>query len=102
MGEMDTGTTDLLARVEDGVAVVTFNRPERRNALSSAMLDALAQVLEDVEVDDDVGSVVLTGAGRAFCAGGDVAVMADANSGEAPASEAVSLDEGRWEEQMSD
>src|SRR6058998_316352 len=82
MREIDTGTDDLLARVEDGVAVITMNRPERRNALSPAMLDALAGVLSSVEADDDVGCVVLTGAGGAFCAGGDVKAMAQDGGGE--------------------
>jgi 2-(1,2-epoxy-1,2-dihydrophenyl)acetyl-CoA isomerase len=76
MGSIDTGTDDLLARVEDGVAVLTLNRPDRRNALSRAMLEALARVLGDVEADDAVACVVLTGAGGAFCAGGDVKDMA--------------------------
>ena len=48
---IETGTEDLLARVDDGVAVVTMNRPERRNALSGAMLDAMARVLADLEID---------------------------------------------------
>jgi 2-(1,2-epoxy-1,2-dihydrophenyl)acetyl-CoA isomerase len=77
MAELDTGTTDLLATVTDGVAVVTMNRPDRRNALSTAMLDALARTLAQVEQDDDVGCVVLTGAGAAFCAGGDVKGFAE-------------------------
>lgn len=77
MTTLETGTDELLARVEDGVAVVTFNRPERRNALTPAMLDALARVLADLEADEDVGCVVLTGAGGAFCAGGDVKTMAE-------------------------
>src|SRR5256714_11566632 len=76
MREIDTGTEDLLATVDEGVAVLTMNRPERRNALSEAMLAALARVLEEVELADDVGCVVLTGAGGAFCAGGDVKAMA--------------------------
>ena len=76
MRSLATTTEDLLAHVEDGVAVVTLNRPERRNALSRAMLDALAAVLRAVEADDEVGCVVLTGAGGAFCAGGDVTDMA--------------------------
>src|SRR5436305_13690614 len=76
MREIDTGTDDLPARVEDGVAVLTMNRPDRRNALSGAMLEALARALEEVEIADDVGCVVLTGAGGAFCAGGDVKAMA--------------------------
>src|SRR3954449_9179317 len=77
MTTLGTGTDDILARVEDGVAVLTMNRPERRNALSRAMLDALARTLAEVEVSDDVGCVVLTGAGGGFCAGGDVKAMAD-------------------------
>jgi 2-(1,2-epoxy-1,2-dihydrophenyl)acetyl-CoA isomerase len=76
MSAIDTGTDDLLARIDDGVAILTMNRPERRNALSGPMLDAMARVLADVEVDDSVGVVVLTGAGGAFCAGGDVKGMA--------------------------
>jgi 2-(1,2-epoxy-1,2-dihydrophenyl)acetyl-CoA isomerase len=77
MPEIETGTQDLLARVDDGVAVITMNRPDRRNALSGAMLEALGRTLAAVETDDDVGCVVLTGAGGAFCAGGDVKAMAE-------------------------
>jgi 2-(1,2-epoxy-1,2-dihydrophenyl)acetyl-CoA isomerase len=76
MKKIDTGTEELLARVDDGVAVITMNRPERRNALSSSMFDGLARALAEVEVDEDVGSIILTGAGGAFCAGGDVKMMA--------------------------
>jgi len=90
MTDLDTGTDDLQATVDDdGVAVLTMNRPERRNALSGPMLDALARVLGQVEVDDAVGCVVLTGAGGAFCAGGDVQGMAsggDAGAGTGRAS----------------
>jgi 2-(1,2-epoxy-1,2-dihydrophenyl)acetyl-CoA isomerase len=70
--ELDTGTDELLARVERGVGVVVLNRPERRNALTSGMLLALAGVLDTLEAAPDVGAVLLTGAGQAFCAGGDV------------------------------
>ncbi len=73
---LETGTEDLLAHVEDRVAVLTMNRPARRNALSGAMLAGMAAVLAEVEVARDVGCVVLTGAGGAFCAGGDVKGMA--------------------------
>src|SRR5262249_54525583 len=83
---IDTGTEELLAEVDDGVAVVTMNRPERRNALSGRMLDAMGRVLADLEVDDAVGCVVLTGAGGAFCAGGDVKGMAERESSGRPTS----------------
>ena len=75
---IDTGTQDLLASVTGKVAVLTLNRPERRNAMSTAMNDALAAVLGEVQTADDVGAVILTGAGGAFCAGGDVKGMAAA------------------------
>lgn len=85
MRTIDTGTDDLLAEVADGVATLTMNRPERRNAMSGAMNQALARVLADAEVADDVGCVVLTGAGGAFCAGGDVKGMASGGDGGAGA-----------------
>ena len=85
MTAIDTGTDDLLATIEDGVAVLTMNRPERRNAMSGDMNQALGRVLADVEVDDAVGCVVLTGAGGAFCAGGDVKGMASGGDGGAGA-----------------
>ena len=81
MTDIDTGTTDLLAHVDDGVAVVTLNRPERRNAFSMPMIEALGDLLGRLEADADIGAVVLTGAGGAFCAGGDVKAMAEFNAG---------------------
>jgi len=79
---IDTGANDLLAHVDDGVAVLTMNRPERRNALSLAMLDALATTLEACETNAEIDAVVLTGAGGAFCAGGDVKGMAARDEGD--------------------
>jgi 2-(1,2-epoxy-1,2-dihydrophenyl)acetyl-CoA isomerase len=84
MREIDTGTEDLLATVDDGVATLTMNRPQRRNALSLPMLDGLARTLAEVELDDEVGCVILTGAGGAFCAGGDVQNMAEGAGGDVP------------------
>jgi enoyl-CoA hydratase/carnithine racemase len=59
-------------RHEDRVAVLTLNRPEKRNALSIEMRFELARVLEELGGDDSVGCLLLTGAGSAFCAGMDV------------------------------
>ncbi len=70
-------TSDLLEVVKDGVAVLTLNRPERLNAMSRPMLDALLEALPRLAEDPAVGAVVLTGAGRGFCAGGDVKAMAE-------------------------
>ena len=72
-------TTDLLETVKDGVAVLTLNRPDRLNAMSRPMLDALLEALPRLAEDPAVGVVVLTGAGRGFCAGGDVKAMAEGN-----------------------
>jgi 2-(1,2-epoxy-1,2-dihydrophenyl)acetyl-CoA isomerase len=68
---------DLLEVVNDGVAVLTLNRPERLNAMSGPMLDGLLEALPRLAEDGAVGAVVLTGAGRGFCAGGDVKAMAE-------------------------
>lgn len=73
--ELETGTTDLLGRIEDRVAVLTFNRPDRRNALSTEMYSGFNTALQKIEADDDVRVVMVTGAGGAFCAGGDVKAM---------------------------
>ncbi|MBI4635872.1 MAG: enoyl-CoA hydratase [Candidatus Rokubacteria bacterium] len=70
-------TEDLLEVVKDGVAVLTLNRPARLNALSRPMLEALLEALPRLAEDPGVGVVVLTGAGRAFSAGGDVKAMAE-------------------------
>ncbi len=72
-------TTDLLETVKDGVAVLTLNRPDRLNAMSRPMLDAMLEALPRLADDPAVGVVVLTGAGRGFCAGGDVKAMAEGN-----------------------
>jgi 2-(1,2-epoxy-1,2-dihydrophenyl)acetyl-CoA isomerase len=72
-------STDLLEQVKDGVAVLTLNRPDRLNAMSRPMLDALLEALPRLAEDPTVGVVVLTGAGRGFCAGGDVKAMAEGN-----------------------
>ncbi len=75
MSRIDTGTGELLLELEDGVATITLNRPEKRNALSDNLTPALRQALLDLDVRSDVRCVVITGAGRAFCAGGDVSGM---------------------------
>ncbi len=68
---------DLLEETADGVAVLTLNRPERLNALSEEMLRLLCEALPRLAADPAVGAIVLTGAGRGFCAGGDVKRMAE-------------------------
>ena len=66
----------LIEKRSDGVAKITLNRPESLNAMGGSLMPMLAQYLADVSADRGVRCVVLTGAGRAFCAGGDVKGMA--------------------------
>lgn len=77
--DIDTGTDDLIARVEGNVGIIAFNRPERRNALSDAVYDGFDAALPTMASDPEVRVVLLTGNGGAFCAGGDVKQMNDAN-----------------------
>ena len=86
MADIDTGTTDLLARQDGGVLTLTLNRPEARNALSGEMLAGLSQQLAWAELEPSVRCIVVTGAGKGFCAGGDVKGMATRNSGGEPMS----------------
>ncbi len=74
---VDTGTDQLLCRVEERVATVTLNRPDARNALTVEMKQALRRLIPALGDDPGVGCVLLTGAGGAFCAGGDTKVMAE-------------------------
>src|SRR6201981_3210268 len=69
--------TDLLETTEGGIAWLTLNRPDRLNAFSPAMLLGLGEALQRVSGDVSRGALAATGAGRSFCAGGDVKTMPD-------------------------
>lgn len=77
---VDTGTDELLCEVRDRVAVITLNRPQARNALSDQLSPALREVIRQCREDAGVGALLLTGAGTAFCAGGDVKGMGSASN----------------------
>ena len=79
--QIDTGTDDLLASLDAGVLTLTLNRPEARNAMSGGMNAGLASQLASAELDPNVKAIVLTGAGKGFCAGGDVKGMAASGDG---------------------
>lgn len=68
---------DVEVRREGAVAIVTLNRPEKFNAFTLEMVRELRATLDSLGGDEDVGALVLTGAGKAFCAGGDVKEMLD-------------------------
>jgi 2-(1,2-epoxy-1,2-dihydrophenyl)acetyl-CoA isomerase len=88
---------DLIETVEDGVATLTFNRPERMNALSTPIMEGLLHGLPRLAGDPAVRVVVLTGTGRAFCAGGDVKSMAEGGGEERSAAEATARLRARME-----
>ena len=67
--------SDLLYEVKDKIATITLNRPDKLNAFTGPMIDGWVKALADAQADEKVNVVVVTGAGRAFCAGGDVARM---------------------------
>jgi 2-(1,2-epoxy-1,2-dihydrophenyl)acetyl-CoA isomerase len=67
--------TDLIEAIENGVAWLTLNRPERLNALSPAMTAGLSEALQRLATDREVGCIVIAGAGRGWCSGGDVKSM---------------------------
>jgi len=72
---------DLIVERRDGVLYLTMNRPDKLNALSDQMIAGLLEELNRAAHDREVGAVVLTGAGRGFCAGGDIGRMRERNEG---------------------
>lgn len=82
-------TTDLLESFAGGIATLTMNRPEARNALTRPMLAAMSEALQRLAADPAVRLVVLTGTGAAFCSGGDVKGFAKNAVGGAPADAAL-------------
>lgn len=82
-------TDAVLLDVEDGVATLTLNRPDNRNALSSEMSGAIVDAVDEVESDESVRCLVVTGKEGTFCAGGDVNAMVELMSGAAELHEAV-------------
>src|SRR6266511_4292054 len=89
--EIETGTGELLCEIRDRVALITLNRPDARNALSDQLTPALRRMIRRCGDDSSVGALLITGAGAAFCAGGDVKSMgrSDAAKAGAPIDERV-------------
>lgn len=73
----------VLLDIENHVALITVNDPDRRNAVTAEMSGRLREAVERVEADSDVHAVVITGAGKAFCAGADLSALGAAGGGSA-------------------
>jgi len=80
---------EVLCAIQDGIATLTLNRPEKRNAINSAMVDSLAAHFNDLEQHRDVRVVVLRGAGKVFCSGRDLREMSQQQSAEGAAQTGV-------------
>ena len=91
MTESLTGTMDLIGRLEGPVAILSFNRPDRRNALSEEVYAGFARALPLIAARRDIHVVMVTGEGGAFCAGGDVKGMNESHR--SSAGDASSIEE---------
>jgi 2-(1,2-epoxy-1,2-dihydrophenyl)acetyl-CoA isomerase len=85
MAQIETGTNELLCEITRRVAIVTLNKPEKKNALGDILTPALRALLPQLESRSDVGCVMITGAGNAFCSGGDVSEMGGRDKTDEPA-----------------
>src|SRR5215475_8054975 len=72
---IDTGTNELLCVIRDRVAIITLNRPDARNSMSDTLTPALRTMIRTCGENPDVGAIMITGAGKAFCSGGNVKGM---------------------------
>jgi enoyl-CoA hydratase/carnithine racemase len=87
---------DLTYEVNNHVALITLNRPERLNALSAGMTSSIAQAFRDAQADDDVRVVVVTGAGRGFCSGADLRNRTLAEGRDQPEGEVAKISQRRY------
>ena len=94
---LETGTPEVLCRIEARVGVVTLNRPAAKNALTLEMKRALHRLIPELGANAGVGCVLLTGAGSAFCAGGDTKRMASEGRPPSPEDRKRQL---RWEHEI--
>jgi 2-(1,2-epoxy-1,2-dihydrophenyl)acetyl-CoA isomerase len=89
----------ILTSVTDRVATLVFNRPDKLNALSRDLISGSIECLKRWSLDPEIGAIVVTGAGRAFCAGGDVSMMA--REGDAPKTLEEQVDGLRQAQELS-
>ena len=79
--DINTGTEQLLAQINQNVGIITLNRPDSRNALSDELTPALRSTIKEFDTNREVRSLLITGAGKSFCAGGDVKSMSQGGIG---------------------
>ncbi|MGE0826659.1 MAG: enoyl-CoA hydratase/isomerase family protein [Candidatus Binatia bacterium] len=74
--------TDILCTIKDGIATVTMNRPEKRNALNTAIIDGFRTIFQQLETNTDVRVVIIRGEGKAFCSGLDLRELSSRQQGD--------------------
>ena len=84
----------ILYEVEDSILTITLNRPEILNAFSGSMFNELMQAFDDADADDDVHAIIVTGAGRGFCAGQDLSAGEKTWEGHEEKLEATEMGDG--------
>ena len=89
--ELDTGTRQLLSHIHGNIGIITLNRPESKNALSDKLTPALRKQIANLNNDNRVNSLIITGAGDSFCAGGDVKSMNSSSN-----------DKGGWSKDLTE
>lgn len=87
----------ILYEVEDSILTITLNRPEILNAFSGSMFNELMQAFDDADADDDVHAIIVTGAGRGFCAGQDLSAGEKTWEGHEEKLEATEMGDGGGE-----
>src|SRR5215470_4584367 len=85
----DPMADEILCSIQDGIATLTLNRPEKRNAINQAMIESLTAHFNDLEQHRDVRVVVIHGAGKVFCAGRDLREMGQQQNAEGMAGPGV-------------
>ena len=81
-GRSTVNFSDILYDKSDLIATITLNRPEKLNAWTRRMGEEVREAMLDADRDDDVRTIVVTGAGRAYCAGADMEVLSKISRGE--------------------
>lgn len=84
-------TEEVFCTIQDGIATVTLNRPEKRNALNTAVLEGLTRIFHELETDTAVRVVVIRGVGKAFCAGLDLRELSARQQGGDPETGVVAV-----------
>lgn len=98
---MTSEQSEILTNVQDGVGTITLNRPDRMNAWTPTMERLFRESVQQFDASEEVRCILVTGAGKAFCAGADTARLSDAAAGAIPMAEQVQRGNGNFDQRYS-